>query len=914
MKKTLAFILALTLMLSLAFVPASAAEEFEGDLSFIKAFGFTPADKEIYADTAITRIELAEIFYNIIFPDNNKSNEYYGEKDFPDVPIEKKHIAATVYGMGVMRGYSDDVFAPNDHVTFTQAVKAMVSFLGYDLQAQNLGGYPSGYLAQATRLQIMPGVNVPGDAVANYGGIASMLKKAIGADIAIWNHTEEDGTATLEVLEDVNYLEYYRNVKILRGTVTGNYLTDVYGGEAISFFGVCINGQRMEIAKGAKGIQDMLGYDVHVYYTSDGTNLTAVYYEEGLNNVLEIDSGDIASVSTGKINYYLPGEDSVYQATFSSKTPLIYNGTYEASYTVNDINPFKNGNYDGSVKLIDTNNDTIYDSIVVTAFQTIVVSDYRNGKIYGMYDVASNPGNKVIDLSHYKERNINVRDISGDLVVPEMIKKGHVINVCRDKNGVVKEIIASDDSMTGVIEEISYSGGKITAVKVSGVTFDAANGIVVVDSAGKLAPGCTADIFFNCETEIAVLDLESNYASGYLTGYLVDAAEDGTLEKKVDCVVFGSDGIMNTYKLADRLVLGGVPTNAADVLQSFGKTGKRVRRQVVLYKTDPDGEIITAMQIAPEIASDNQAFDGFYQYPGTSFSYDGGQKCFSGLYLATDNTLVFGVPEEKNRDDYDRYTLSELPAGGSKAATLDMQLYGTKDTAIVVDIAVRFGGSSGSGDTSRKPFFIVTKVSTAINDDGEEGIKISGTFFEGMGTNVYEGGFFVKPELLINGHDLGNSNDANNGKRPFIDQTETLPEVGDIFRIPPFSATGSIDTMDITQFYQLYDYGDNTFIDNTGVHYDEGSESRVHLFGTVSVKEGDSSIKLTLPDGSKRSIELSSGYQFIEVTKNKQTGELSIKKSNVGAVLAENTHPGEASRIVLHYRTSGIGCFIFNDR
>ena len=41
----------------------------------------------------------------------------------------------------------------------------------------------------------------------------------------------------------------------------------------------------------------------------------------------------------------------------------------------------------------------------------------------------------------------------------------------------------------------------------------------------------------------------------------------------------------------------------------------------------------------------------------------------------------------------------------------------------------------------------------------------------------------------------------------------------------------------------------------------------------LSVKEGDSSIKLTLPDGSKRSIELSSGYQFIEITKNKQTGK-----------------------------------------
>ena len=66
MRKILALLLTLALMLSVSFVPAAAAEEFESEFKFIKAFGFTPADKEVYADTAVTRIELAEIFYNII--------------------------------------------------------------------------------------------------------------------------------------------------------------------------------------------------------------------------------------------------------------------------------------------------------------------------------------------------------------------------------------------------------------------------------------------------------------------------------------------------------------------------------------------------------------------------------------------------------------------------------------------------------------------------------------------------------------------------------------------------------------------------------------------------------------------------------------------------------------------------------
>ena len=108
-----------------------------------------------------------------------------------------------------MRGYSADVFAPDAPLTYDQTVKAIVSFLGYSLQADSMGGYPSGYLAQASRLQILPYGNIAGDYQATYGLVATILKKAINKDIAVWNHTGTDGTAILDVLEGTDYLEYY---------------------------------------------------------------------------------------------------------------------------------------------------------------------------------------------------------------------------------------------------------------------------------------------------------------------------------------------------------------------------------------------------------------------------------------------------------------------------------------------------------------------------------------------------------------------------------------------------------------------------------------------------------------------------------------------------------------------------------
>jgi len=197
------------------------------------------------------------------------------------------------------------------------------------------------------------------------------------------------------------------------------------------------------------------------------------------------------------------------------------------------------------------------------------------------------------------------------------------------------------------------------------------------------------------------------------------------------------------------------------------------------------------------------------------------------------------------------------------------------------------------------------------DDDGELGVRITGTYVQG--TSLSEGGsFFIDKNLFINGHDLGVDNDTNNGIRPFINQSETMPEPGDIYRIPVFADTGRIDIMDITQFYQLYDFGDKTFAAPDGKHQ-QGTASIYHHMGKVVLKD-NTSIKIQYPDGSYGAFELSSGYyKFAEITKDKRTGEVKAVGATHEAILSEDTHPGEGSTVFIHYRGSGIACFILND-
>lgn len=922
MKKILSVFVVIAILFTLSTTAFAAYYDTEkNDTQFFSTIGIFPADAK--EDATVTRIELAEIFYNIVFPNKSVSAGPDGEVNFTDVPPEKKHVVATAAALGAMRGYSAEIFAPDDVVTYAQTVKAIVSFMGYDLQANQLGGYPSGYLAQASRLQILSSANISGDSKATYGGVAAILKKAIGKDIAVWNHATSDGTATQDVLEGTDYLEYYRKISLMKGKITGNYLTNIKGGDTTNYFGVYVNGEKMNIAETAHGIQDLIGYEVYIYYTETENGKTAIYYETGTNNVLEIMSGNIAGIAGNEIKYYVDGQDNVYTATFTANATLIYNGTYETSYTAADLNPFATKNLDGSLKLIDSDGDSTFETIVVTAYETIVVRDVLDNKIYGEYDMSGNT--TVIDISNYKERNINIRNLDGEAVDPKDIKKGVVLNVCYDKNGAIKEIIGSKDSTTGVIEEISYEGSKISAIKINGLEFKASAGLVVIDSANKLKPGASATVFFNSNANAAFIDLEGHYTDGYSTGYLVDAGVEGQIEKKVLCMVFSAEGEMKTLTLAERVILDDKFEQALTVLEKFGKEKERVKRQLILYKTDSEGKTITTIQIPTKLESDAEAFNGLYEYPGEGYYYTGAHRSFNDQYLVNSDTVCFAVPGEADRDRYEHYSITKLSTsssytlGSPTALNKNIRLYGQDENALIVSYAVMFSAGGSSEGLDKRPLFVVSKVVNAQDPNGEEKLKVSGVYFQE--TTVLEGSFYIDPQLLISGHEsIYPTNKVPTGTRPFINQSETMIEPGDIFKTPFFDGNGIIDTMNCNQFYQLYDIGDDVFAEVEGVGFalDRSSSGTYHYFGHVLYNSGTSAkvilgnnINVATP--KYKAYEFSSGqYKFIEVTKHPVTGKVNVEivKSNV--IRSQKAFPGKASRVLTLLRDFGIGCVVLN--
>ena len=140
MKRIISLFLSTVFVFSFLTVSSFAEKKTNEDFNFAVAMGYVDAE-QMGENDKLTRIKMAEILYGICVGSQFDYNAVYGESDFYDFLQEKKHIVAAMRDLSIMQGYADGSFAPDNVVTYNQLVKVIVSFLGYNLHAERLGGY-----------------------------------------------------------------------------------------------------------------------------------------------------------------------------------------------------------------------------------------------------------------------------------------------------------------------------------------------------------------------------------------------------------------------------------------------------------------------------------------------------------------------------------------------------------------------------------------------------------------------------------------------------------------------------------------------------------------------------------------------------------------------------------------------------
>jgi hypothetical protein len=204
MKKILALVLALTLALGTFSFAAAAPEDVVGTdyedavgkLTYLGIIAGFP-DGTYRPGEPVTRAQFAKIIVTALGV--GEAAQYAaGTTKFADVPAD--HWATgyinVAADLGIIVGYPDGTFAPENQVSYAEAIKMIVAALGYTPKAEQMGGYPGGYLAIAAEKEISDGVTVINNMAANRGDIALMIDNALTVPMMVqktWGQYPEYG-------------------------------------------------------------------------------------------------------------------------------------------------------------------------------------------------------------------------------------------------------------------------------------------------------------------------------------------------------------------------------------------------------------------------------------------------------------------------------------------------------------------------------------------------------------------------------------------------------------------------------------------------------------------------------------------------------------------------------------------------
>lgn len=410
--------------------------------------------------------------------------------EFPDVP--QSHWAnaniKTAYDLGIINGFDDATFRPDDPVTYEQALKMVVCTLGYQPYAEQLGGYPDGYIKQADALKLSyKVVNTGYSQNATRGVIAQIMFNALEVE----KHENVNGTwqASGKTL-----LNDYLNVQSLKGVLVGveksttsectKSLTtgEMCVKETVSGDEYVIDFSSHEIT--AAELIDMLGSTVQVYYRKDRLAddkwLVEIDNEVHSNTDITITSNDITEFSGNSLKYRPTGDkNSKTLKLDTANLSIRYNGRAVSDTDTFNGNTFPDALDDllnpsssvfmyGTVRAVSgSNSDTItmldiYNYETIVAQSSLKTSDYKvTDKLTPSTNIVINPSSKL-EYTFTLTRN-------GSEVEPTKIAANDVINYAVSLDGTYKTVKATSTSVSGRIDTLNTSKQTLT---INGKTYN----------------------------------------------------------------------------------------------------------------------------------------------------------------------------------------------------------------------------------------------------------------------------------------------------------------------------------------------------------------------------------------------------------------------------------------------------------
>ena len=393
-RQVTAIVLVLILILGTAVYAYPVPEDVEGTgheeaMTTLAALGILKGRDTGEFDPAgsITRAEFAAVVIRALGLESSVQAAEYDPVDYFDDCGDNAWAWGYInlaFKQGIIEGYGERMFGPNDPVTYEQAVAMLVRILGYDYYAQKEGGWTVGYTTVANEIKLTEGIENTGSQPAARGIVAQLTFRALEVPICESSCFGDLDPENPYIITDKTLLKDKLDIdkKFIQIISTDQAAVEGENNKAreFSYREEKTDGSYSKIQTAKTEDPDTasyLGYSAKGYFKYDKlTNeYTAILlWPEEKNRTITVDASQIGEISTKEFQYI---ENGITQKLNIAGSAVVINGSRKTELSPSDLKPKK-----GTVTLIDNNGDSVYEVILVKT-QTFQYAYVINSSISG---------------------------------------------------------------------------------------------------------------------------------------------------------------------------------------------------------------------------------------------------------------------------------------------------------------------------------------------------------------------------------------------------------------------------------------------------------------------------------------------------------------------------------------------------
>lgn len=666
---------------------------YEEPIQILQALGIMIGDDDgkFRPDDTIKRSEVAKIGV-LAMGLGDAAESAKGETIYNDVSLNHwaNGYINVATAQGLIIGYEDGSFRPDQEITYAEAMTILVRAMGYEVYAQSKGGYPQGYIVAGSNNGLTKNVQGSNADPISRGNVAYMAVNALNADMM---EQTGFGSDTKWEVTDKTLLKDVLEVTKANGQVTAIEDTAISGSSSLKKGQIKI---KDEIFETAYNMNNLLGYNV-TYYAKENDDgdmeVILAIPESNKNKTFTIESDLMYNITDRgaykTINYYKNDDStSTSYVTLDNDATMIYNGKFESlDYDMVDISDSL-----GKVTLLDTDSNGRYDIIFVTEYENLVVEEVTStNKIVDKY------GKPTLKLDDENEDLSYTIQLGGQSLELSDLKEFDVLSVAASKDELLYDIQVSRETVDG----------KVTGLDEDGYLVDGKLYKTAPNFEEDLTLGTEGMFYLDVTGKIAAVDTTVTASSNYaylLKAYTSDATDESTFK------MYTMNGKEITYTANEKIRFNGKSsTRSEDAVSEINSAGS-TRKQLITYSLNSEGKLVsinTAKDNTSTGEVDKNKFTQNFSYTAEKFN---GKTNRIGKVRLTSSTIIFDVNE--GTQDYKIGKLSMFEDG----STYNVNVYDMGENFEAKAIVVTDSNLQTNAESS---IAVVSKVISATNDNDE---------------------------------------------------------------------------------------------------------------------------------------------------------------------------------------------------